>query len=1036
MIKKAISVGVLIALFTTAVPVIHSFAEDVSASVPAELVEVPPAASDETIHEPVTTSALAGTALPFIQNQGQLGDSDILYYANTFAGSAGITQAGVRYALPYTSQQQDPDGIYVLNPDLPEGITYKDAAGNIKTNLNIPDAVLVVSETFVGGSGSVPAGRESMDVDVSSFVGNKPSNWHSGLPAFRQVQAGEVWSGVTVSYQATGTNIEKIFTIAPQANAAAIQMRVSGGTLSVNAQGELVIATAAGDMTLTKPVAFQDIDGARTDVAVSYHLLSDSTYAFTVGDYNPAYPLVIDPLLAGTYLGGTSIETAFGMGQNAAGDIYLVGYTWNGTFPVSSNAYGTSFAGGLSDQFIARFSADLTTLKSSTLIGGSGLDATTASVAFDADNNVYVASTVGSSNFPTTAGGFDQSYNGGSSDVAVVKMPADLSTLLASTFIGTTGTDTATTIAVAASGEVYASGYTSATGIPVTVGAYDETYNGGADVFIVRMPGNLSTVTAGTYLGGSGTDHNSGGNGMVLEADGSVVVVGGTASADFPTTVGAYDTTPNGSYDVFVSRLSSGLTTLAASTVVGGSGDDDHSTYESVSIAADGSLYVSSGSTSTNFPVTGGSYAAANAGSADFVAFRLSANLANLLYSTYLGGTGTDWHFSSALSPAGYLYLVGYTTNGTFPSSVGAYQTVYGGGGGDGVVAALSADMSSVFASTYIGGTGIERVYDLVVNPSGNIVVAAYLQSDLVFPTGGYDASRSATDAGALIFTPNLSLNDPPTVVMRSTVQSPGTNRVAASITVSDLEKAETSVAVEYSLDNTTWHNATVAEAYEEGGFVSVAGNVISSIDTTNTIGSKEVVFWWDAGVDTPNTANTAVYLRVTPSDQLTAGTAVTSSTFALDTRVAVGAVAVAPASGGGSAVVVPAPAQTLLPVSDPVEYPTIISSTPDVTHSDSGLLTIAPTTTLPTAQIGGVVLLARYQETSELIRILQQLLNAAHVSVATSGPGSFANETAYFGPKTLQALHRFQTQVLAGYTSPFGPQAFDTYLWNALVGR
>lgn len=1009
------------------------YAEDPAPDAPATLVEETPALA-ETSPDPATVGAIKNTSLPFIQNKGQVADPDILYYTNTFAGSAGITATGVRYVLPYTAQQQDPSGVLKYNPDLPEGVVYKDEMGELKTNFRLSDSVLAITEWFVGGRTAVPTAQEPMGVEVSSFIGNNQDNWHAGLSTFKTVEAGEVWPGITVSYRATGTNIEKIFTVGLQYDSSHIAMQVAGGVLSVNAQGELVITTAAGDVVLTKPVAFQNIDGVRTDVVAAYRLLSDSTYGFTVGDYNPDYPLVIDPLLAGTYVGGTSSENLTDMVVAPSGDIYISGYSFNGGFPVTPGAYATSLRGGLTDMYIARFSADLSTLKAATFIGGSSIDGANTALAFDSQGNIVATSdvTTDASDFPVTAGAYDATFNG-NLDTVLFKMSANLSTLIASTFLGTAGNDYGVGLLVASDDTIYRAILAPATGLQTSVGAYDTSYNGGDDVYIVHLSSDLTTFIAGTYLGGAANDHNTGNHAFVFDDSGNIIVTGGTASAGFPTTVGAYDTSHNGSYDIFVTRLTPDLTTVLASTFVGGSGDDDYFPNETIAKAADGSFYVGAVSGSTNFPVTDGS---THSGGAEVVVSHLSADLSTLLAARYLGGSGHEQNYGIAISSGGDVYLTGYTFSAGYPTTVGAYQTVHAGGF-DGYVTRLTPALS-IIASTFVGSSGSDSMMQARAVSANAVVVAGYVSGLPTAIPGGYDTSfnGATSDAAILLFTPNLSRNDPPTATLSGIIQSPGTTRVVARLTVSDIEKAETSAAVEYSLDNTTWHNATIAEAYEEGGFVSIAGNVISSIDTTTQTGTKEVVFWWDAGVDIPSTTDASVYLRVTPSDPLTAGTAVTSTSFALNTQTGAGVVAVAPAGGGGGSVVV-APAVALPDLSvGPSTHtsPSIAApTTPGLVTPTLFGVTVAGGSASPAA--ADIVLLVRYRDSSPLVQALQQLLNRAGVPVAATGAGSAGNETAYFGPRTVQSLRVFQARALPQYVSPFGSDAVDTFIWNALAG-
>jgi hypothetical protein len=221
---------------------------------------------------------LAGTRLPFIENQGQV-DQHVSYYAPTFAGTVFVTSRGeLVYSLPARTTSGAP----------------RASAG--------PGWSL--TETFVGGRPR-PSAHERSEAAVAYFRGQDEARWRTQAPTYEEVTLGQVWKGVSVAVRASGRNVEKVFTVAPGASVSRIRVGVRGaGALSVNADGALVARTGLGDVTFTPPVAYQERDGLRHPVTVAYRARG-TEYGFTVGNYDRRRPLIIDPLLQSTFLGGS-----------------------------------------------------------------------------------------------------------------------------------------------------------------------------------------------------------------------------------------------------------------------------------------------------------------------------------------------------------------------------------------------------------------------------------------------------------------------------------------------------------------------------------------------------------------------------------------------------------------------------------------------------------------------------------------------------------------------------------------------------------
>ena len=295
-------------------------------------------------------------------------------------------------------------------------------------------------------------------------------------------------------------------------------------------------------------------------MAVAYTVYDQETYGFSVGAYDTARPLIIDPLLASTFIGGSNSDYVYGIAIDSAGSPFVAGCTGSTDYPTTAGAFDCSYNGGGYDVFVSKLSSDLSSLTASSFIGG-GSDDRAFAIAIDSAGSPFVAGWTRSTNYPTTAGAFDSSYNGGDYDVFVSKLSSDLSSLTASTFIGSIRADDARAITIDSAGSPFVAGFTYSTNYPTTAGAYDVSHNGNSDVFVSKLSSDLSSLSASTFIGGSSADYAEA---IAIDSAGSLFVAGYTGSTNYPTTAGAYDVSPNGNSDVFVSKLDWELSKICA----------------------------------------------------------------------------------------------------------------------------------------------------------------------------------------------------------------------------------------------------------------------------------------------------------------------------------------------------------------------------------------------------------------------------------------------------------------------------------------
>ncbi|HNX50554.1 MAG TPA: SBBP repeat-containing protein [Thermoanaerobaculaceae bacterium] len=697
--------------------------------------------------------ALASARLPFVSNSGQI-TGEVAFYAQTFAGRVLVTRKGeVVYVLP----RSESDG--------PNSLTR---SGYDPSPAPCQGVALV--ERFLGASDSEPKGEEPSSALVTVFKGTDPAKWRSKQPTFWTVSLGEVWPGIEVKLHARGEDVEKVFLLASGTDPKAIRIELQGAErVALTDAGALAVRTERGEVRFSSPLAFQETPSGRRDVEVAWRVLGAHSYGFVVRGHDPRWPLVIDPVLASTFLGGGSFDRALALATDGSGNVLVAGRTLSLDFPTTAGAFDTSFDGG--DAFVSRFDPALTTLQASTVVGGNGYDYA-QSLAIDSSGAVVVTGFTDSTDYPTTSGALNRTFSGASGyDVFVVRLNGGLDSLLGSTYFGGTGNDAAMALALDASGDVVVAGYSGSSNFPTTVGAFDTSFNGIEDVFVARMNSGLTTLQASTLVGGSERDWAFS---LAVDVSGAIILTGFTESSNFPATMGAFDTTHNGSSDVFVVRLDSSLKNLQASTFLGGNGYD---AAQGLALDLSGNVLLAGSTASPNFPRTVGAFDPSFEGGDDAFVARLDPTLADLQAATILGGkSGDDYARAVTVDGSGAILVTGDTDSSDFPTTTAAFDTTFNGAR-DVFVSRLDSTLTSLLASTFLGGTGTEFALDMLLDGSGSVIVTGHTDSS-DFPStaetfdrshnGGFDAYLASLDSmlsSASTFTVTVGVSEHGSVV-------------------------------------------------------------------------------------------------------------------------------------------------------------------------------------------------------------------------------------------------------------------------------
>lgn len=575
------------------------------------------------------------------------------------------------------------------------------------------------------------------------FIGNDSSKWRTNVPHYSKVQYKDVYPGVDLVYYGKQRQLEYDLVLAPGADPSVVTLAFKGARrMNVDTNGDLVLHTRRGELRHAKPFIYQEANGVKQMIAGRYVLKGKHKVGFAVGAYDRNRELVFDPTLSySTFLGGSDED--YGNAITLGGGAIVTGSTKDATtdFPKTTGAYDETINGG-TDAFVTKLSSDGSSLSFSTFLGASGTDEGNG-VGVDNNSNIYVVGSTTSSGFPTTMGAYDTTHNG-QSDVFVVKFNSTGTTLSYSTFIGGSSYDYGYGITVnsfaeaSVTGETHSSGfptiladdttlgglqdafvakvsstgatlvfstflggsssdtgraidrgfvtgYTSSSNFPVPSGV-DTSLGGSSDAFVVQI-GLTSPTTYGpiygTYLGGDGDDK---GYGIALDSSSTPrpYVTGftdGGTTDPFPTTGSAYDTTYNGGvYDAFVTRFANNLSTRDYSTFIGSSGDD----YGlAIAVGSSDNVYITGYTTdgsTTHFPTASALYGSFQGGGIDAFVSKFNSTLSTLSFSTFIGGNDDDAGQGIVVSGSD-AYVTGYTwdTSTDFPTTMSAYDQSHNG---------------------------------------------------------------------------------------------------------------------------------------------------------------------------------------------------------------------------------------------------------------------------------------------------------------------------------------------------------------------
>ena len=570
--------------------------------------------------------------------------------------------------------------------------------GHSPSNTDQSSAVLRMKFLGANPSPHITA-VDSLPGKNNYFIGKDPAKWRTEVPTSSKVKYHKVYPGVDLVFYGNEGQLEYDFIVAPGIDPDQIRITFQGSNKTeIDEKGDLLLQAGGDSVRQLKPFVYQEVNGVRREIESRYVLHAKMD------------------LKQRAKSAGLSEQVGFDIGD------------YDPTLPLVIDP-------------ILVYSSFL----------GSGADDGAYEVSVDTAGNAFVTGYTAGVGFPTTAGAYDSTYNGGASDAFVTKLNSSGTAAIYSTYFGGSDSEQGDGIALDPLGNVYVGGGTKSINFPTTAGAYDTacTFCGSGapgnppgDAFIAKF--DPSGVLLKSTLYGAG-DYEAASS-LTLDSIGNVYIGGGWAggfSNSLPLHGGGFASKLS-YYDAFLAKFDPDLSTLLYAKVIGGNNDD----YTVADITSNSPHVVSiTGPTrSTNFPTTPGAFDSVcgthpvqHNGIFDAFVMTIDTSTGAVPFSTCLGGSGDDSGSGIAIDNAGMIWATGSTPSNDFPTTPGAYDTTYNGAGDVYLTQLnpLGVGAGQVLYSTFIGGSANESGPKVALDGSPGVVYVAGSTQSPDFPTAG-----------------------------------------------------------------------------------------------------------------------------------------------------------------------------------------------------------------------------------------------------------------------------------------------------------
>lgn len=720
---------------------------------------------------------------------------------------------------------------------------------------------------FEGSNDAAEVGIEKLPHYYNYYRGADSSRWAAGCEVFRKCRLNNIYPGTDVLVYSNSSSLKYDFIVHPGSNADDIQLVLEGASVSL-VNYELLISTSVNTVIERAPYAYQVIGGNIIEIPCHFSL-SDNTIRFVTGEYDSQFDLIIDPEIAfSTFIGSTASNFGFTACDDAEGNLVSGAAVFAAGYPTTIGAFSTSFVnavGNVMDVAISKFSDDGSTLLYSTYLGGS-LQETPHSVVTDNQNNIIILGVTGSSDFPVSAGVFQNTFMGGPSlsmstfftgshsfgtDIFITKLNAT-GGLAASTFLGGSendGLNFATQlfynygdvfrgeINVDQSGNIFIASVTRSNDFPTANSA--APFGGGFDGVVAKLNPALTSLMYSSFIGGPG---NEACYAVEFSSTGIITIAGGTQSSTFSAVngVGA-DNSFNGQTDGFIARLDPTSFLLLSGTFVG---TDFYDQVYFIQFDEGDNVYVY-GQTNGLMPISPGLYGQPNSG--QFIS-KYSPDLSSLVWNTTIGTGSGEIDISPTaflVSECEQIYLSGWggetnqfcgfiydcqaslSTTAGLPVTADAFQSATDGS--DFYLCVLSPDATSLEYGSFLGGgLSAEHVDGGTsrFNKNGTVyqAVCAGCQGNSDFPStpGAYSPTNNSMGCNLAVF--RFNLNE-----VQTEVEIDGPNQICVGTPI-PLNNLSTG-ATQYLW---TFGDGSTSTQFEPGHFYNEPGEYVIKLVGSN----------------------------------------------------------------------------------------------------------------------------------------------------------------------------------------------------------